>query len=92
METVTFDHTPHYKTLCGKQSHFSRISDAIAEFVDNSIQACKDCQSKQIELNLLLSKCATRSYLIISDNGKLLGLITIFTSTFRIFRSRNDRI
>ena len=69
MESITFDHTPHYKTLCGKQSHFSRISDAFAEFIDNSIQACKDCRNKQICLDLVLSKNSSRSYLLISDSG-----------------------
>ena len=73
METIAFDHTPHYKTLCDKKSHFSRVSDALAEFVDNSIQACQDCSEKIIDINCYFSKnkgSSTSSYVVISDNGK----------------------
>ena len=56
MQTIEFDHTPHYKTLCDKKSHFCRISDSLAEFVDNSIQACRSYKEKNININCIFFK------------------------------------
>ena len=73
--TIEFDHTPHFNTLCDKKSHFSRVSDALAEFIDNSIQACRGKLDRKIQVDCFLSSsssCNSRSYLVISDNGKWL--------------------
>jgi len=78
METISFDHTPHYKTLCDKKSHFTRISDSLAEFVDNSIQACSHYDEKKININVYLSSIDNgSSFLVISDNGKLTIIIVL---------------
>lgn len=52
LESVEFDYTPHYKTICDKKSHFSRVSDALAEFIDNSIQACKKVENNNIKSSI----------------------------------------
>jgi len=75
METVAFDHTPHYKTICDKKSHFSRISDALAEFVDNSVQACRDNIEKRINISFVTTKSKSiddSTYITIADNGMYL--------------------
>lgn len=76
METIEFDHTPHYKTICDKKSHFSRASDALAEFVDNSIQACRDSSERKVSIHCFLSKnkSTSNSFLTITDNGEILEM------------------
>ena len=73
---MQFDYTTHYKTLCDKKSHFSRISDSIAEFVDNSIQATsKNIDERQIKVGCFFSNFSSprsiddEGFLIIADNG-----------------------
>lgn len=77
METVAFDHTPHYKTVCDKKSHFSRISDALAEFIDNSVQACRNNEEKLINIGFISTKAKhvlDSTYITIGDNGMLLQI------------------
>jgi hypothetical protein len=59
VEVFEFDHTPFYKTLTSSGiSHFNRIADALAEFIDNSIQATskrgKEIESRDISIALHL--------------------------------------
>lgn len=65
-----FDHTPNYKTLTSAgRSHFTRISDALAEFIDNAIQATSrpslPITFRSIQIKIFLSL----GYIVISDNG-----------------------
>lgn len=72
------DFTPHYKTICGKTSHFSRISDAVAEFIDNAIQATSANQgiNPRISIECHISQIGSGrnasevGYLVIHDNGE----------------------
>lgn len=70
---MNFDYTPHYKTLVDKKSHFSRISDSISEFVDNSIQATRKNELKRlvrIGCFVTNSKTCDEGFLAVADNGK----------------------
>jgi len=81
VETIEFDHTPHYKTICDKKSHFSRASDALAEFIDNSVQACRNNSGeRKISINCFLSKnkSTSNSFLTIADNGQF--IVSLFES------------
>ena len=73
--SVEVDITPHPNLLrtAGK-SHFSRIADACAEFIDNSIQATsKQDYERHITVQLQLferTKNGNEGYLIVYDNGQ----------------------
>ena len=65
-----FDHTPNYKTLTSAgRSHFNRISDALAEFIDNSIQATSRPFLPIISRNIQIKVFLSLGYIVISDNG-----------------------
>lgn len=65
---------PHHNviTKAGK-SHFSRVSDAIAEYIDNSLQATAYTEVPERDIKLLLSLnyhgVNETSYFVIADNG-----------------------
>ena len=75
---VDIDYTPHFHALTKTgSSHFQRIADATAEFIDNSIQACKNNipdENRVIDVGVYLKtvKSSRRSegYAVIIDNGK----------------------
>ena len=75
MESVKYDisFAPNYKTLVSAgHSHFSRVADALAEFIDNSIQACQGrVEQRKIEVGLDIDDNMEKdSYLSILDNGE----------------------
>lgn len=78
-EAIKINYVPHINTIINKQSHFSRLCDAVAEFIDNSIQACSNNNTNDIKINFFLEKNNTinnnNSYLVISDNGKITIII-----------------
>ena len=64
--------TPHYRTITESgKSHFSRISDALAEFIDNSMEACKINKNNdwKIGIHFDISRENDYGYCVISDNG-----------------------
>jgi hypothetical protein len=70
---VAISFIPHFHavTNVGK-SQFSRISDAAAELIDNSIQACtyNIDEPRTIAVSLFFSKRnAGEGYILVSDNG-----------------------
>ena len=82
METTKqeFSFVPNYKTLVSAgHSHFSRVADALAEFIDNSIQACqgqKDIRKIDLGLDLNFHGDA-ESYISILDNGEGMNAKTL---------------
>jgi hypothetical protein len=73
IEEISISFPPHHNTLTSSgKSHFSRIADGLAEFVDNSIQACeKESTARNIEVSFFLNSYQDRKtgYIAISDNG-----------------------
>lgn len=70
---IPIDITPGHKTLVSAgHSHFSRVADALAEFIDNSIQASQaQSNGRKIELGLDLNYHGdAASYISILDNGE----------------------
>ena len=68
------DFTPHYRTLTdGGKSHFSRAADALAEFIDNSMEACKRQRIKHsawnVKVSFSLEPLSNKGYCIIADTG-----------------------
>ena len=72
VDKIPILYTPHYNTLteAGK-SHFQRPVDAIAEFVDNSIQACNNEAERKIHVSFFLNNQSGKEtgFVTISDNG-----------------------
>eukprot|EP01035_Chromulina_nebulosa_P017835 gene17835-23447_t len=68
------DYTPHYHAITNAgKSQFSRVIDATAELVDNSIQASStnshiECRNINVEIHL--KNLNSNGYLIVFDNGK----------------------
>ena len=69
---------PCYKTIAACDNHFQRHVDAIAEFVDNSIQACSNLGIRQertvkgeVQIALFLEPGHNdkRAFLVVADNG-----------------------
>jgi hypothetical protein len=62
-------YVPHFHTLTESgKSHFSRSADGLAEFIDNSIQACKDVKpARNIGISFFL--VGEGGYLLMTDNG-----------------------
>ena len=62
---------PHPGALTNSgRSHFSRPADGLAEFIDNSIQACRDQEKeRRIKIGLYLDDSTDTGYLTICDNG-----------------------
>jgi structural maintenance of chromosomes flexible hinge domain-containing protein 1 len=77
---------PSHRTLVSAgHSHFSRVADALAEFIDNSIQATQRKQdARLIELGLDLNfNRGTESHLTILDNGEGMDFKTL--SDFAVY-------
>ena len=83
----TFDisFTPHFKALTNSgKSHFSRVADATAELIDNSIQATSDIslygepgdpKTRKITIGLYTKKdnkapCGRKGFMMVCDNGR----------------------
>ena len=68
-EMIEFE--PHYHTLTdGGKSHFVRVADALAEFCDNAIEACKNSIPRRvIRIVAGLSKSRNDNFMLIMDNG-----------------------
>jgi hypothetical protein len=62
------DQTPDYRTITEGGRVFHRISDAIAEFCDNSIQSIR-CNTIKVISNSLILNNNANSYYVICDNG-----------------------
>lgn len=73
LKQVDVSCVPHHHTITeAGRSHFSRICDGLAEFVDNSIQACREkkvLRDIHIEFFLRQYTANTPSFLCIADNG-----------------------
>ena len=71
--TTEISFIPHPGALTNSgRSHFSRPADGLAEFIDNSIQACRDHASERsIKIGLYLDESTESGtgYLTICDNG-----------------------
>lgn len=70
---------PHYGTMTetGK-SHFARSADGLSEFIDNSIQACREVKdSRTIEIGVYFNDLDNSGYMVIADNGKGMDLKTV---------------
>lgn len=70
---ITFE--PHHNSLTASRGHFQRHVDAIAEFVDNSLEACgKHVTPGLVQVSLFLDSKNNKdgkktAFLCISDNG-----------------------
>ena len=63
--TITITPHPNFVSTIG----FSRVSDAVAEFVDNSIQACKEVDHRrEISISFIFVG-DTVGFVVVSDNG-----------------------
>ena len=66
---------PHHNALTETEQFFSKTSHALAEFIDNSIQATNEARNRKIDISFFLSDPADYSketkenYCIISDFG-----------------------
>ena len=69
---TSFSHPPHFNTYTevGK-SHFGRLVDAVAEFVDNSIEACNGKVEQNIHVSFFINDQRKKGtgFLTIFDNG-----------------------
>ncbi|CAN0202757.1 unnamed protein product, partial [Discosporangium mesarthrocarpum] len=80
---------PHFNTLTKTgEAHFSKLSHALAEFIDNSIQARNDL-SVEIELE---PRGKGTSQLVISDNGVGMDAVRLkeFATYFLTQRARGN--
>ena len=84
-ETTVISYVPDPRTLFSGKSHFSRVCDALAEFVDNSIQACRDnLHSRNIHVTVDLNYYDdSPSFITIVDDGK--GMTTSDIKTFATY-------
>eukprot|EP01038_Epipyxis_sp_PR26KG_P014495 gene14495-19457_t len=72
-ETINFQ--PHFHTITeGGKSHFLRIADAVAEFVDNSIQACKKVH---VELPSMVPKIDISFHLNLRKSSDIPNVLAI---------------
>ena len=68
IDRIEITYTPHHKTLTeAGNSHFHRVVDALAEFVDNSIQASDNEKERRVHVSFFLNNLD--GFLTISDNG-----------------------
>ena len=68
IDRIEITYTPHHKTLTeAGNSHFHRVVDALAEFVDNSIQASDNEKQRHVHVSFFLNNLD--GFLTISDNG-----------------------
>ena len=87
-KTTEVEFVPHYTTLTDTgKSHFNRIADGLAEFVDNSMEACKkgDVRDTKISISFFIEKGTARSagFCVIADNG--IGMDTKGLKEFAVF-------
>lgn len=74
---IDIDFTPHYHAITNAgKSQFARIADAIAELIDNSIQACsfnKVEEKRIVNVSCFVGKTArsvsNEGFLCVTDNG-----------------------
>ncbi len=68
-EEISFQ--PHYHTMTmAGNSHFLRVADALAEIIDNSIQACEGVEDiKEVHVKLFLQKYGSSNFAVVMDNG-----------------------
>ena len=67
-----FDFTPYYGVFTDCSRNFKRISDGLAEFIDNSIQACGEDPSVPTKVKISFHLGASErddSFVVIYDNG-----------------------
>ena len=67
-----FDFTPYHGIFTECAHHFKRLSDGLAEFIDNSLQACSQDSSipTNVKVSFHLGKSEhDESFVVIYDNG-----------------------
>jgi Histidine kinase-, DNA gyrase B-, and HSP90-like ATPase len=70
IQTVDVSCVPHHNTITASgKSHFSRVSDALAEFIDNSIQACRQNKVLRDIGIVFFLRANLPSFVCIADNG-----------------------
>ena len=73
--SVDITYVPHHNTLTASgRSHFSRIADGLAEFIDNSIQACSSDISPLQKIDIRFFFVGDAGYAVVSDSGKGMNL------------------
>jgi hypothetical protein len=73
--SVDITYVPHHNTLTASgRSHFSRIADGLAEFIDNSIQACSSEVSPLQKIDIRFFFVGDSGYAVVSDSGKGMNL------------------
>jgi hypothetical protein len=91
-QKIDISFVPNYKTLISAgHSHFSRVADALAEFIDNSIQASQGisehADTREIKLGLDLNRYGdgddAKSFISILDNGEGMDRETL--SNFAVY-------
>ena len=70
LQTFDINFVPHHSTLTTSgRSNYSRVVDALAQFVDNSVQACREnAMRREISIRFIFAG-SVGSFVIISDNG-----------------------
>jgi hypothetical protein len=70
VKAIDISYTPHHNTLTASgRSHFSRVADGLAEFIDNSIQACSDIPENQ-DVTVKFFFVGETGFAVVSDNGR----------------------
>ena len=80
VDNIPISFLPHYNTLTqAGESQFERPVDAIAEFVDNSIQACNGNDQRKIQISFFLNNQPGKEtgFVTILDNGVGMDINTI---------------
>lgn len=87
IETLPISYVPHHNTITAAgKSHFNRVADGLAEFVDNSIQACDaESQERKIYVSFFLNhdfdhksgKDRNSGFMTVADNGSGMDQKTI---------------
>ena len=69
-ETIQIKIPPHHNAITKSgSSHFSRVPDAVAEFIDNAIQACNDNLVSRTIIVYFFLGAGGVGYMCISDDG-----------------------
>ena len=73
MEAIEISTKPHHNALTeASRSHFPSIHDALAELIDNSIQACEGNiadAGRRVHIGCFLSEEKLHGFLTVMDNG-----------------------
>jgi hypothetical protein len=73
MEAIEISTKPHHNALTeASRSHFPSIHDALAELIDNSIQACEGNSAdagRRVHIGCFLSEEKFHGFLTVMDNG-----------------------